>query len=377
MGESADRTHFGRYWECHDLFHAETRDQVNSAARSASSGLRYLLPGEIGTLEPPILSADELREVLCTRNALPLFHFALTALLVFVPPLAIYALPSVWIAIFCVLLNIHTFNRCAQIVHMSDHTCLFADKRYDIVVGQISGFFVGYLQRGHKEAHNEHHLYLNSAKDPDRIWCQPEARVGSILRGWLRDLFLVSACVRFSQYIPGTHGKSRAAGQPSQTRGITGLVALGVSFLPVALVQFVVALAYVAAAGFTVTRGLEYYLLIYILPLFVLYPLQIRLRSNVEHSYVPGYRAINPEDVGIVRSVRPHWIEKLIVAPLNYEYHFEHHLFPTMPYYNAPALRRILDAKGYAIPLAHGYISFIWRKWRAERDLDRRARPAS
>lgn len=336
----------------------------------------YAQSDEAGAMRPPKLDPDELRDVLRTRNDVPLRDFAVTVALVFVPPLAIYIYPSVWVGVVCALLNIHTFNSCAQLVHNSDHAGLFSNKRLDLLVGQISGFFVGYLQQGHKEAHNEHHLYLNSERDPDRMWCEPEAKVSSIFRGWLRDLFLISAAARFLQYIPGTRGKARQPGLRRQPRSLAKLAALGISFLPVAAVQLTVLLAYVAASGFAVVPGIAYYGLIYILPLFVLYPLQIRLRSNVEHSYLPGYQCLRPEDVGVVRSVRPNWLEKLIVAPLNYEYHFEHHLYPTMPYYNSQKLRRILDAKGFITPIVPGYFRFIWRKWRTERELERRARAA-
>jgi fatty acid desaturase len=59
------------------------------------------------------------------------------------------------------------------------------------------------------------------------------------------------------------------------------------------------------------------------------------------------------------------------MAPLNGEYHYEHHMVPAMPYYNAPRLRQILEAKGFAVPLANGYCAFIWNKWLVERDLER------
>jgi fatty acid desaturase len=334
----------------------------------------HLTPQEIVAGQVPSLDPEELREVLRTRNDVPLRHFAVTVALAIVPPLALYSDPSAWVAILGALVNVHMFNRCGQFVHSSDHACLFTDKRLDRVVGQLSGYFVGYLQQGHKEAHNDHHLYLNTWQDPDRLWCEPEGRTGSVLRGWLRDVFLISAVARFLQYIPGTRGRIRSADHVRNKLGTARLAALGISFVPVALIQLGLVAAYLAGAGFHIGPGITYYVLVYIVPLFVLYPVQARLRSNVEHTYVPGYRRATLEDVGTVRSVKPNWLEKLIVAPLNYEYHFEHHLYPTMPYYNAPTLRRILDAKGYVIPIASGYVSFLWRKWRAERELERRAR---
>jgi fatty acid desaturase len=332
-----------------------------------------LVPRETAAGQTPGLDLEELRELLRTCDDVPLRHLAVTVALAFVPPPALYAYPSTSTAILGALVNVHMFNRCGQMVHNSDHGCLFSDERLGLIVGRISGYFVGYLQQGHQETHNGHHLHLNSRLDPDRLWC---AGTSSVLRGWLRDLFLVSAVARFLQYIPDMPGTIRLAGEVRNAHGAARLAALGISFAPVALLQLGLMAAYLAAAGFAIGSGIEYYLLTYVAPLLVLYLAQARLRSNVEHAYIPGYRCLAPEDAGVVRSVAPNWLEKLIMAPLNYEYHFEHHLYPTMLYYNAPKLRRIVDSKGYIVPIAKGYASLLLRKWRAERELERRARAA-
>jgi fatty acid desaturase len=322
---------------------------------------------ETGVLRAPQFTPEELQEALRTRNGIPLFDSAVTLVLFFVPPLALYLYPSMWIALIGAIVNIHTFNRSAQIVHGSDHNALFANRSLDSIVGRIAGCFLGYQRLGHKETHDEHHFYLNSEKDADRVWCEPEARVGSMLRGWLRDLFLVSAVRRFLQYIPGRFAKPTVAGPRA------GAVHAIASFGPIVLVQAIMLLAYTAAAAFDPLRGVAFYLLVFIAPLFILYPVQIRLRSNVEHSFIPGYQCRTSQDRRVVRSVDAMWLERTIIAPLNGEYHYEHHLVPRMPYYNAPRVREILRRKGASIPLAKGYISFVWRKWRMERVLARRA----
>lgn len=328
----------------------------------------------------PRFTDDEMREILRLENFAPLRDFIVTFALVFVPPVLLYFYPSIWMSILGALINVHVFNRCAQIVHGSDHGSLFASKKFDRIVGQIAGCFVGYQAQGHKETHDEHHVFLNSEKDADRIWCEPEAGISAILKGWARDLFLVSAAYRFLQYIPekhltieGTRNRNRQAEPKEEPANAGGIVGLMASFLPIVVTQLILLGAYIAAARFDLILGVEYYVLVFILALLVLYPIQIRLRSNVEHSFVPGYQCVKPQDRRVVRSVRANLVERLIVAPLNYEYHYEHHIIPNMPYYNSPRMRAILQAKGIEVPIAKGYVAFIWQKWLAERDMKRQA----
>ena len=53
----------------------------------------------------------------------------------------------------------------------------------------------------------DHHLYLNTERDPDRLFGAPGAP-GRILRP-LQDLFFVSALKRFLQYSPADRRPTR------------------------------------------------------------------------------------------------------------------------------------------------------------------------
>lgn len=314
---------------------------------------------EIGYIRPPKLTREEMAEVMAPRWDIPLTHFGISVVLVFVPAVLMYVYPTAWMAVICVLLNMHTFNRFAQLVHAADHSGMFPDKRWDEVAGRISGYFLGYSQEGHKEAHDAHHVFLNTDQDADRVWCDPEAPVSALFRGWVRDFFLISALRRFLQYVPSR--KDRVSASAEQANG--GLWRVIKLFTPIAFVQLTV------LAEYALLPGTQYYFLFYVLPLFVLYPAQIRLRSTVEHSFAPGYTCPTPKDRRIIRSVRANPVERFLIAPLGIEYHYEHHVLAAMPYYNAPKLRKLLAEKGFAVPTADGYFGFIWNKWRAERTL--------
>jgi fatty acid desaturase len=141
------------------------------------------------------------------------------------------------------------------------------------------------------------------------------------------------------------------------------LIQAGRVLWPVAITQSLV-LAY-----YTLTIGPQFYFLIYVLPIFTLYPAQIRLRTAVEHAFEAGYVPQGPEAVWVARSVNASWLERLIIAPLDIPYHFEHHLLPGVPYYNLSKVRKLLEAKGFPVPTAPGYLGFMRAKSRSEQGL--------
>lgn len=75
--------------------------------------------------------------------------------------------------------------------------------------------------------------------------------------------------------------------------------------------------------------------------LFV-YPLQLRIRAVAEHAMTadPG-DALNNS-----RTTLAAWWERGLLAPMNVNYHLEHHLLPGAPCYRLPEIHRALQARG-------------------------------
>lgn len=74
------------------------------------------------------------------------------------------------------------------------------------------------------------------------------------------------------------------------------------------------------------------------------YMLFSRIRNAAEHGALPGTHG---DDVWTnTRSVSARWWERLTVAPNYVNFHFEHHLAPTVPCYNLPGLHRRLRELG-------------------------------
>ena len=85
------------------------------------------------------------------------------------------------------------------------------------------------------------------------------------------------------------------------------------------------------------------------------YMLFSRIRNAAEHGGLPGTRSNDPWLN--TRSVRARWWERLTVAPNHVNWHFEHHLAPTVPAYRLGELHRLLAtaASLRPLPLWTGY----------------------
>lgn len=85
------------------------------------------------------------------------------------------------------------------------------------------------------------------------------------------------------------------------------------------------------------------------------YMLFSRIRNAAEHGGLPGTMSTDPW--ANTRSVKAGWLARLTVAPNHVNWHFEHHLAPTVPPYRLEALHEALARQPLErpIPLWAGY----------------------
>ncbi len=302
---------------------------------------------------------DQLRGLMQLRVGRILFELGLTVGSLLAVPLLYRTVPGRLTFVVCFLLSVRTFNCFAQLVHSSDHGGLFADSRLNRVVGNLCAYCLGYTRSGHRLAHLQHHQYLNTPRDPDRIWGAPDQPTRDLLRMWLRDLLFLSALERLLQYWQSD--RKNFSVSPWKTLTVRFLVDGARSMFPVVVTQGLIFGLY------AVLLGPLYYLGLYVLPILTLYPAQIRLRSTAEHSFDVGYRPVTAQDRWVSRSTDARWLERFIVSPLGIHYHFEHHLFPGVPHYNLPKVRKLLVTAGFPVPVTRGYLAFVVEKMRTER----------
>ena len=84
------------------------------------------------------------------------------------------------------------------------------------------------------------------------------------------------------------------------------------------------------------------------------FPLFLRIRSMAEHA---GMQTSNSA-LHNTRTTKAGWIARAFVAPIHVNYHMEHHLMATVPYFKLPTLHQQLKQKGLA-PTAPTYLEVI------------------
>ncbi len=84
------------------------------------------------------------------------------------------------------------------------------------------------------------------------------------------------------------------------------------------------------------------YLLLWLLPMLTWQQLVLRVRNIAEHAIIPD----RDDPLRNTRTTMANWLERMLVAPYQVNYHGEHHLAMWVPCYRLPAMRRMLAARG-------------------------------
>src|SRR5690606_10259483 len=93
--------------------------------------------------------------------------------------------------------------------------------------------------------------------------------------------------------------------------------------------------------------------LAWVVAYLTVFSLVLRVRSLAEHACT----ARTDDQLLNTRTTHAGVLARLLFAPLHVNYHLEHHLLPTVPWWRLPALHRLLAAR-QALPsrsLARGY----------------------
>ncbi len=167
----------------------------------------------------------------------------------------------------------------------------------------------------------------------------------------LQDLLGVTAFLRATSRISGT---SESSGAPAS------LLAKPQLLVGKLVTQVVVLGQFILFQGFL--RGILFYAVFWLVPIVCMYPMILRLKTITEH-YDPGLRQANAVH-WIARTSCASWLQNHLIGA-RMEYHFEHHVFPTIPYRGLKRLHRRLDQAGlfarHDEVLSHGYALFLVR----------------
>jgi fatty acid desaturase len=305
-----------------------------------------------------LVSADELQAL--SEQSLPDTAVAIAVLWVEMAVLLVAAnllprLPLAWAVpagIVLVLLLGLRMNAFGVILHEGSHGLLAKSRKLnDRICNWGIAFWTINSVEEYRPTHRLHHRYLGQERDPDRVFYLVPARRGALTSLLLQDLLGVTAFRRATHRVSGTSQESGAPPsllmRPSLLVGklVTQLVVLG---------QFVLFQG--------VRRGILFYVVFWLVPIVCMYPMILRLKTITEH-FDPGLR--DPSAVyWIARTSFAGWLQNHLVGA-RMEYHFEHHVLPTIPYRGLKRLHRQLDRTGlfnrHGEVISGGYVRFLAR----------------
>jgi len=286
-----------------------------------------------GLRDPPVGPSLSYAVTAVTRNV----AFYIVALAAF--PVLSAANP--WLSIVAMPLLGLAMYRLTMVMHDCLHGILFASQTANRLCGVAAGAMSGIEFHAFSRLHWTHHRLAGQPGDPQGsdYLSLPRSR-GGIVWHLLRPLVGFKIWQVMRELAPA-HRRGRN-------------LAVLVPFL---IIQ--------TCAAFIASSAFVYW---WLAPLPILSAATFglffaQLRGFAEHVAMPGQA---PE--GCVRSHQPTLIDRVLLHDLNFNYHREHHLYPSVPSCRLPELhRRLAAARPAEFTLAPGMFATIWRRLMAAR----------
>jgi fatty acid desaturase len=220
----------------------------------------------------------------------------------------------------CLLLAQRHFQ---TLVHDASHAFYHRKARInDLLANWLAAGWIGMTVQNYRRIHFEHHAHNGSADDPEHVSFARVAASGGLMRMVLRYVCLLEAFRLVRKY----YGSSERASRPAKRTGAEA---------PVGHAHVIGTQLVLVAASLAFDVAPLYPLWVYLAMTWS--PLLSRLRFLVEH----------PGDNDLTVTTRSTTLERALFAPLNFNYHFEHHAWPGVPSYRLKRAHRCLREMGF------------------------------
>lgn len=244
----------------------------------------------------------------------------------------------------------------AILMHEASHYTLFRTRRLNNFAGNwLAGYFIWIDVDRYREHHRIHHAKTGTEEDTDRslVTGLPTTRA-SLARKFIRD-------------VTGLTALRRIFGLTLMDLGvIKWTVANDVKTLPQAgrrVGSYVTAAlrnmgpvvaANAALAGLLWALGHLWVYWVWVAAYASTFSLYLRIRSLAEHACTERTTDMTKN----TRSTRAGVLARATVAPLHVNYHIEHHVLPSVPYFRLGEMHRILRQRG-VVPPSPGYLDVL------------------
>ena len=214
-------------------------------------------------------------------------------------------------------------------VHEGSHYLLTRNKYLNDLICNFSfAYPIGIDVQTYRSVHLPHHQYLNEDKDPDLELYTYEKK--QLLSSIIKDFLGITAINRLKIYSNISRSTKK---DKNKIKNFIGKSIINLSIISI-LVLF---------CG--LFNGFTLYISLWIFPTVSIFPIIIRMRTISEHS--PSIDNLNKNvPLFISRTTKCNFLEKYILGS-QMEYHFEHHIFPNIPYRSQKLMHDMLWRKGY------------------------------
>jgi fatty acid desaturase len=262
--------------------------------------------------------------------------------------------PASWTVLIAIPVIGNRYYALFIIAHDGMHRRLFPTIRKNdfwtdvLVLGAI-----GAITRLNNRNHLAHHRHLATENDPDRHKhaCFNKAERPKLLE----FLSGVASFWKSGKAVLSTWGlrntQNAATGLTADTHSLRDFVILAGWFA-------------LLAGGLTWFIGWWAYPVLWLLPVYAFMVLGDNFRSFAEHSHPEADEAADRHRL-ITYISNP--FERMLVAPMNMNFHIAHHLWPSIPYYNLPKADRLIrhDPGAAGLEWRGSYFAYLLTYWLA------------
>jgi len=240
-------------------------------------------------------------------------------------------------------------------MHEATHYRLHPNRKVNDFIGNVfCAWPILTTLTAYRKNHLAHHRHMNTSDDPDWFskidvqYSQFPMMRREIVLSYLKAL---SGVMFFTFYLKRTLDISKNE-KTDTAKNIDKVKRFG---------SYVFILV-----GFYFTGYFSLIILLWLIPIMTSLVFFAHIRSVAEHFSLPLEHKLNS-----TRTVKANWWEKIFCAPYNVNYHLEHHLYPSIPWYNLPTCHQILCLEPYYQEQAHiteGYFSGLMAECQQSND---------